>query len=110
MSRENIGTERETFVELRVQRQDTPDSISCTGSGFCAEVLPDLLELDEAKNMCAVRGGTCLKAGGVEYSVGPVVADDVPRIINAIVQCDSEALYLVDIDGISHGSANGHFA
>ena len=95
------------FSEISIQQQDSTDSISCTGSGYCAEVAPGLLEFDQARQMCVVRGGACVKISGVKYSTGSLPPERAEQAIEALAGCDSEAVRLTDAEGNYYRSRNG---
>lgn len=106
----------EQFVEIRVRHQSNPRdnnperrtaAISCTGSFSCVEFYaPDLLTADKALGMCAVKNGSIVEIDGIHYSSGPLSPDHVPQAVKAAFNCDSEAVLIVDRDGVVHGPNN----
>lgn len=103
-------------IEIRVRQQDTRAAIgdtpcqnpgiSCTGSYTCAELAPSVLTVDESLGMCAVKNGSTISVEGVQYSSGSLEPDQVPQATAAALNCDSEAVLLVDRSGAVYTHAD----
>lgn len=90
---------------IRVQQTDAPLSsrfkISCTGSGICAELAPDLICLDDRRGICRLLVGKTVMIEGVEFSEGAIPEGLFDQAIAAQEICDSEAVYIVDPTAIT---------
>jgi ferredoxin len=73
--------------------------ISCTGSGTCNLIAPDVIGFPNERGLCFVVDGADLEGDdSAVYSAGGLPVDKFDIVADAVRNCDSEALEILELD------------